>query len=98
VYFVQNDENNRGNIVSTIAINGAAPKAGEGRLLPDLVIRIVIKQYFLIITIERWQEKYFHALSIRYSLNQMNFEVKKGQNSRSRQTRFPDYAITGRRQ
>jgi hypothetical protein len=38
----------RANIVSAITINGAAPKTGEGRLLFDLVIMIVIKQHFLI--------------------------------------------------
>jgi len=45
-YIVRNAVINRANIVSAIAINGAAPKAGEGRLLFDLVIMIVIKQHF----------------------------------------------------
>ena len=39
---------NLANIVSSITIKRAAPKAGEGRLLFDLLIKIVMIQYFLI--------------------------------------------------
>jgi len=46
VHMARNGLVNRANIVSAIAINRAAPKTGEGRLLFDLVIMIVIKQHF----------------------------------------------------
>jgi hypothetical protein len=47
-YIVRIGVINLANIVSAIVIKGAAPKAGEGRLLFDLVIRIVVKQHFSI--------------------------------------------------
>jgi hypothetical protein len=48
VYIVRISVNNLANIVLAIAISGAALQAGEGRLLFDLVIMIVIEQHFLI--------------------------------------------------
>jgi hypothetical protein len=48
----QNREYNLANIVSAIVINGAAPKAGERRLLFNLVVMIVVKQHSLITKIE----------------------------------------------
>ena len=51
----RNDECILPNIVSAIAINGAAPKTGEKRLLFDPVIKIRIRYFITTKKIKSWE-------------------------------------------